>query len=164
MAAKGSIRVDRGEIELEVNDQGDTIVFAADTAFMENFEEVRQEIKTLSGELQARQDRIFAEDPEAWDALRARMALMEAGQEVEDAERLTIPKNYGDRVQLEKELVLYCYGMLDKCFGADTSRKVFGDVQEMDLVIDFLEQVTPFIQAKRKEKMEKYRKHNKAKQ
>lgn len=159
MAATGSIRVDKGQIELEVNDQGETIAFVADTAFMERFDEVRHEIMQLSKDLQERENKIIAGDPEAWAELKTRAEKEENEEEVEGPP--VIPSNYSDRIQLEKELVQHSYAMLDKCFGADCSRKVFGEAQELDLVIDFLEQVTPFIRAKRKEKLDKYRKSEK---
>jgi hypothetical protein len=115
-----SIRVNSGVLKVEVNDNGDTISLRKDMNFINNIMSFADGLGVLQSEFQKQASRIAPDDTDA------KLELLYA---------------------MHKEL----HDALENLFGAGTCRKVFGDgevdvIPTMDAVVDFCEQIAPFIQ------------------
>ena len=65
-------------------------------------------------------------------------------------------KNTKERIKLLKEVCVYFRGQIDSIFGKDTSKVVFGKAMSLEMIVQFLNEVTPYIEKERQEKMKKY--------
>lgn len=113
------IRVNSGVIRVEVNDKGDTIALRKDFNFINNVLAFADGLENLQKEYEAKAASI-ADD----DASGKLDLLYTTHKQLHDA--------------------------LDSLFGKDTCKKVFGDgevdvVPNMDAVVDFCTQITPYI-------------------
>lgn len=128
-----SIRVDTGAKRIEVNDEGEYITL--------NFAD-----QSLPTRFFAMADDFQAKEPE----YRARAEALDANTELTEYERMRAT------AQLNLEFHTYFKEQIDALFGANTCRKVFGDiVPGVELYGDFLTQITPYFEKYGKERAEK---------
>lgn len=125
-----SIRVDTGAKRIEVNDAGECITL--------NFAD-----QSLPTRFFAMADDFQAKEPE----YRAKAEALDANTELSDYERMRAT------AQINLEFHTYFRERIDELFGADTCRKVFGDiVPGVELYGDFLTQITPYFEKYGKER------------
>lgn len=144
-----SLRIDNGIKKIEVNDAGEYIEFSvADNNFFRAFsgliqwfdeQERRQDIK----DMEEQRDKVVSEDGKNinYDALNNILDI-----------RDKISKEACDKI--------------DAIFGLEASQKIFGSVvPNMDLITDFFEKITPFIEKYAKDRNQtiskKYNKNRK---
>ena len=124
MNKTNSIRVNTGAKKIEVNDDGDFILLNfADQSLPTRYFALLEDMEARQTEYQARAKTID-EDPGLDDMTRFKAAA-----------------------QLNLDIHAYMREQVDSLFGADTCRKVFGDiVPSMDLYADFFEQLSPYFE------------------
>jgi len=71
-------------------------------------------------------------------------------------DKLGIPKNAKEQLNLLKETCEFVRSEIDKVFGAGTSKAAFGDANTLDMFEQFFVGITPFVQKSREEKVKKY--------
>lgn len=127
---KDSIRIDTGAKRVYVNDNDEYIILNfADQRFPTRFDDMVEDFKEKQKEFQKR------------------------AQEIDDNKELTEDKRkeYGHRLNLE--VCTYFRDQIDKLFGPETCRKVFGDIiPGIDLFGEFLEKISPFFEKYAKER------------
>ncbi len=133
------IRVNTGIKRIEVNDSGDYITLSlSDNAFIKRF-------YSLYGNIQKKADDYTKRE----NAIREKY-MGEENQNAILGETLALYSAAGDDMAAE----------VDKLFGEDTCKKVFGDIAPgFDLFLDFFEQLTPYLQEfsrERAQRMSKY--------
>jgi len=69
-----------------------------------------------------------------------------------------LPVNLGARIAFMRDICEYMNAQIDTLFGAGTSEKAFQGALDVELITQFFEGVTPFVQTARSEKMAKYAK------
>lgn len=135
---KNNIRIDSGEIRLTINDDPSRVisfnpsdvVFAEQVyALMVRFEEKSEEFLKRSAELDELGDE---------EIIR------------EDAGNVTAS------LKLLRDACEFMRKELDKVFGEGTSQTAFGDVLNLDMFVQFLDGITPFISDARQNKIKKY--------
>ena len=138
----GKLRVNKGLIRLEVNDDGEHIEFSPDVLFMERFQNFYDELRVKEIEFMEREAQI---------------------NQNKDLDENGIPINSRDRINLTKEFCEWSREKIDGLFGNETCRKVFGNVLMPELIAEFLEQVVPYITKTRSSVVSKYSKQSKGK-
>ena len=125
------IRVSASIKKIEVNDQGDCITLNfSDNSFPDRFFTMLDHIQKRAEDVQAQEIEI-REHCEAGDAARTAAAMY---------------REFHEDVMRE----------VDALFGADTCRKVFGEiVPGIELFDDFFSQLLPFFEAYNRERAEK---------
>jgi hypothetical protein len=73
-----------------------------------------------------------------------------------EKDRNGFPVSIGDTLAFLREVCEYLRAQIDYLFGSGTSQTVFGDALSLDSISEFLNAITPYIQATRSEKMAKY--------
>lgn len=116
------IRVNSGNIKVEVNDNGDVIILRKDINFINKVNDFINGLDNVKAEYDKKVEAISENEP-----------------------------NYEDKVldciyELHKEL----HDGIDFLFGKDTCKKVFGEgvedvIPTLDGVIEFFEQISPYI-------------------
>lgn len=130
-----SIRIDTGSIRLQINDGPDHIEFnPKDVLFIERFYGLARALETKSTEYQRRSDEL---------------GLEQAG---EDEMLEKMPAG----LVLLREACEFMRAEIDTVFGEGTSQKLFGDVLALDMISNFLDAITPYIQEARAEKIAPY--------
>lgn len=129
---KSSIRVNTGAKKIEVNDEGECITLNfGDQTFPTRFFAMRDEIEAKFPEFNAKFQEID----------KAGLDEMEYAKAV---------------AQMNLEIHEFFASKIDGLFGAETCRKVFGDiVPGLELYADFLDKISPFFQAYGQEKARK---------
>ena len=132
------IKVDVGIKRLAINDDPERIgeFNPTDILFVERFYEVYREFDSKQAE--------YLERSAALDA--------QSGEVNENG----IPVNMQAGLDFVKDVCNFMREKLDYLFGEGTSQMVFGDVQSVDMIGQFLEGITPYIQKARTEKIKKY--------
>lgn len=131
------IRVNSGAKRIEVNDEGDYIVLNfADQSFPERFFSMMDRVTEIANAAQGKEDKIKEENESgSMELLRAISSL-------------------------NREVHTSIAAEIDGFFGADTCKKVFGDiVPGIDLIDDFFQQLMPYFQQygqERAQRMSKY--------
>lgn len=133
------LRVDNGIRRINVNDDGEYI------------------------ELNVNDAGLMARFAEAMDNLDAKLPELEIfDNEIERKYKgVTDPKEkvkaYAEVSKKQAEVYQYCVDDLDKVFGKDTCRKVFGEGVLPDdvAILDFLDKMKPFLISLQKERAEK---------
>ncbi len=67
-----------------------------------------------------------------------------------------LPANLPEGLAFLREACEYLRGRIDYLFGEGTSQKLFGDVLSLELIGQFFDGITPFVQAARSEKLAAY--------
>ena len=75
---------------------------------------------------------------------------------VTEADEFGIPTNAGEKLAFQREVCAFIRTELDGVFGKGTSQMVFGDALSLEVITQFMNGVTPFIQAARQEKINQY--------
>lgn len=138
--AAASIRVNTGIKRIEVNDNGDFVTLSLnDNAFLERFFSLYENLKKMAEESTKKEAAIRERYKDSVDAngqLRETFSLYsEAGRSLTEE--------------------------VDKLFGEGTCKKVFGDITpSFELFIEFFEQLTPYLHAFAKEKVERMSKYS----
>ena len=119
-----SLRINKGIVRVEVNDDGEYIEITANDANFYN---------------------AFAEMLRWLNAEEEKIAAFDAGLAEkygsEDSMNRTL-----DEIQRATTLYKDCMTRIDQIFGKDTCRKVFGNIIPDEILItDFLDQITPII-------------------
>ena len=131
-----SIRIDTGAKRIEVNDEGEYITL--------NFAD-----QSLPTRFFAMADEFQAKEPE----YHAKAEAIDANTDLTEYERMRAT------AQLNLEFHTYFKEQIDALFGANTCRKVFGDiVPGVELYGDFLTQITPYFEKYGKERAKKLQK------
>ena len=132
-----SIRIDNGEKRICVNDDPSRVIVfnPSDIVFAEKFYNLIGNFETRLTEYQGRSADIDADKSTDGNGL---------------------PANLGQRMALLREACQYIRDQIDVLFGEGTSQKVFEDVVAIELFPQFFEQITPFIQSARNDKIKKY--------
>lgn len=144
-----SLRIDNGTKKIEVNDAGEYIEFSIvnNDFFRAFFDLLRwfdgQENRKEISEMEEQKDKVVSEDGEKIN--------YDAANNVLDI-----------RDKISKEA---CEN-IDNIFGAEASRKIFGNViPDMYMIADFLEKISPLIEKYQKERSQtidkKYNKNRK---
>lgn len=131
------LRIDDGTKKLAVGDGPEFIQFnPSSVAWAEKFQGMRQELLDKIDELQARSKELEAK-------------AKEAGKD-------SLAETEKSGLALRTEVCVYMRDKIDRLFGENTSQKVFGDLMSEYAITSFLEQVSPYIQIARADKMAKY--------
>jgi hypothetical protein len=132
-----SIRIDDGTKRICVNDDPARVITfnPSDVVFAEKFYGLIGDFETKLGEYQARSVDIENDNKTDGNGL---------------------PVNLGQRMALLREACEYIRSQIDNLFGVGTSQKAFGDTIAIELFPQFFEQITPYIQSVRAEKVKKY--------
>ncbi len=131
-----NLKINTGLKRILINDGPDYIEFdPEDVLFIEKFYQLIHEFELKK------------------DEFTIKAANLDSNKEL-DANGL--PSNIGEGLSFLKEICQYLRDRIDYVFGAGTSQKVFGDSLSLSSLGQFFEGVTPFIQLKRAEKLQKY--------
>lgn len=91
-----------------------------------------------------------------WERVKAKTE--ETGKQLEETKK--DPENLKSMLSINEDLHRYIMAEIDGCFGAETCRKVFGNIiPAIDMVDDFFTQLLPYFEQganERKAKMSKY--------
>jgi hypothetical protein len=134
-----SITINTGVKRIAINgDPARVISFnPTDVTFAERFYGLMQNFEAKQRDYQARAE-----------ALDAETGVDENG----------LPVNLADRIAFMRDVCEYMHAQIDTLFGAETSLKVFEGALDLDLIAQFFEGVTPFVQSARAAKIEQYSK------
>ena len=69
-----------------------------------------------------------------------------------------MPKNMPKLLKLTRDVAQFMRQQIDNLFGDGVSQAAFGDSMNIEIYPQFLEQITPFVEQVRSEKVEKYTK------
>ncbi len=134
------IRVDTGDRQIEVNDQGDYITLRfSDQSFPNRVFAMTERVQAKAQQVKADEEALreaHKEDTDPFPYMRAEAAMNE-------------------------EIHRYIMTEVDGVFGEGTCRKVFGDiVPDIALFEDFFNQLTPFFEEYGRQRAEKLKKYS----
>jgi len=132
-----SIRVDAGQKRILINDDPNRVVEfnPSDLLFAKKFYALLREFDQKNIEFQKR--------------------LIEL-KEAEKEDKFGLPDNLPDSFDLMDEMCDYLFEKIDELFGAGTSKIVFEDNRNLEMVPQFFDGMKPFILKARAEKVKKY--------
>ena len=107
-----------------------------DVAFAERFHEIYQEFASKQKEYEAKAKEL--------DAANA------------DVDQNGIPRQFDQGIAFIREVCEFMYEKIDQLFGEGTSKIVFRDSLDVDMIGQFFEGITPFIEQARAEKIKGY--------
>lgn len=108
----------------------------SDVTFAERFYGIYQEFGTKQKEYEAK-----AKELDAGNA---------------EVDQNGLPKKFDQGVAFLREVCEFVYDKIDELFGEGTSKVVFRESLDIDMIGQFFEGITPFIQQARSEKIAKY--------
>lgn len=125
------LRIQRESIKIDVNDQGEFIELPLDD------ESFPKRVYALLENFQAKQE--------------------ELNNQLEEINDITD----GQAIDLNEEIHLFFKGEIDRVFGAETCRKVFGDITpSVGLLSQFFEQIEPYFEQFKQKKTAKLSKYS----
>jgi len=132
-----SIRIDTGEKRISINDDPNRVIVfnPNDALFVERFYHLVGELDVKIIEYEARSKEIDS---------------------VKDVDENGVPVNIEERISFLKESCEYFKAKIDQIFGENTSQTAFGDTLSLDVIVQFIDGITPFIGTVRKQKIEQY--------
>lgn len=132
-----SIRIDTGIKRIAINDDPDRVIAfnPQDISFAERFYELMRNFEDKQNEYMARAEEL------------------DQGTETDTN---GLPVNLGDRIAFMRDICEYYHAQIDSLFGDGTALKVFDGALGLDMIKQFFEGITPFIQHARQEKISKY--------
>jgi hypothetical protein len=132
-----SIHIDTGNVNLLINDDESRVLSfcPTDVVFAEKFYRAMAELKSKAIEYQNTIKRLG---------------------EVTEQDKHGLPVNSQERIDALKETCVYIRDKVDHVFGDGTAHMVFGDAMNIDVFIQFFEQITPHVQRIRSSRMEAY--------
>lgn len=140
-----SLRVDNGIKRIEVNDAGECVEFSiSDSNFLASFWEFGTWLKEKEKEI---------ED-------------LKKNNDDPDQKEEKVFESTGKVIDLRNRINKEASEKIDKIFGSEASRKIFGSViPDLYMITDFLNKITPFIEKYTKERRKiidgKYNKNRK---
>ena len=131
-----SLKLNHGTIRLAVDDDPNRVIAfnPADVGFVERFYSLISRLEAKEKEYQARLQGI---DETAKD---------EHG----------LPANFGQQLQILKDICADLRAEIDEVFGAGTSQAAFGSINALSMFEEFFAGITPFIQQARSDKLQKH--------
>ena len=120
----------------EGNVTGEISFNPADVAFAERFYAVYQEFQEKTKEYEAK------------------AVELDKANELVDAEG--VPVQFANGIAFAREVCEFIFEKIDELFGAGTSKTVFRDSLDFEMIGQFFEGITPFIQQARSEKTNRY--------
>lgn len=132
-----SIRIESSKKRIAINDDPQRVIEfdPQDILFAERFYQLYGEMQGKLAEFEARENE-----------LRAQSEPDENG----------IPRNIESLIGHYREICDYLRDRIDRVFGVGTSQTVFGEARSVDMIIQFLDGLTPFIQGARSATLKKY--------
>jgi hypothetical protein len=132
-----SIKVNAGIIRLQINDTDDVLEFnPTDILFAEKYYQIYSEFQSKQQEYLERSAKLDADKDK----------LDENG----------VPYNFLQGIELVKEVCGYMSEKIDWLFGAGTCRILFGGAMSIDMISQFFEAITPYIESARNKKVVAY--------
>jgi hypothetical protein len=133
-----SIKIDSGIKRIAINDDPDNVIEfnPTDVIFAEKF-------YALMRDFEAKQDEFDRRSKE-----------LDAHKDELDANGL--PVNFAQGVAFLRETCGFMREKIDYLFGDGASQKAFGDTLSLDMIAQFFQGMTPFIQTARADKVLKY--------
>lgn len=133
-----SLKISSGTIRIAINDDPEKVIEfdPNDVLFAERFYSIYKEVEAKQAEYLKRSKE-----------LDAQVDLDENG----------IPANAEEGIAFLREACEYMRSKIDYLFGPDASQKAFGDALSLDMIAQFFEGMTPFVEKARREKLVKYR-------
>lgn len=136
MNDKNRIRIDTGTKRILINDGPEFIEFnPSDAAFAQQFYEMLQHFSEKQKELELRAEELDKNT---------------------EKDEMGIAKNAPEGIQLIMDVCLFMRSEIDALFGPDTSKKVFGAINNLNMFEQFFTGILPFIQGARESKIQKY--------
>lgn len=131
-----SIRIDSGIKRVLINDGPEVLEFnPSDVLFVEKFYQVVNEFDEKLASFQARAS-VLDED--------------------KSTDENGLPANVAARIAFLHEVCQFANGKIDFLFGEGTARKLFNGVESLDMIEQFFNGLTPFVQKAREAKVGKY--------
>lgn len=132
-----SIRINAGVKKIAINDDPERIITfnPTDIGFAERFYALIQDFEGKQTEYQKR-------------------AVEIDGNQTLDENGL--PTNMTERLEFVREVCEYMHAGIDKLFGAGTSQAAFEGALSLEMVGEFFEGITPFVQQARQTKLTRY--------
>lgn len=131
------LRIDDGTIRLSINGDASRVISfnPKDELFAEKFYHL---VGSFKNDLKQFEERAKLID--------------ENKEEDEDG----IPVNLQEQFDLKKEVFAYLHEQIDAVFGAGTSKVVFGDARNIEMIDAFFKGISPYMAKARAERVEKY--------
>lgn len=132
-----SIQITTGVKRIAINDDPERVIAfnPHDIAFAERFYALMQNFEGKQREYAARAE-----------ALDQDIGVDDNG----------LPVNLGERIAFMRDICEYYHAQIDALFGDGTAFKVFDGALGLEMIQQFFEGITPFIQHVRQEKVAKY--------
>lgn len=102
----------------------------------------------------ARFFQLYREFDEKRLELEAQAAALDAGRNIVDANG--IPTNIEAGIKFMVDTANFMRDRIDHVFGEGASQKAFGESRDIEMIVQFFEGMTPFVQDARNAKMAKY--------
>lgn len=132
-----NLTINTGEIEITINNDPNRVIRfnPDDISFIDGFYELINDFQAKNLDYISRAQEL---------------------EKNEEKDENGIPKNIGAIIALNKEICTYLREQIDNVFGKGTSQTVFGNINTIDVFVQFFEGITPIIQQKRQSKISKY--------
>lgn len=132
-----SLHIDTGIKRIAINDDETRVIEfnPKDVIFVERFYKTYSEIEKHLDDFK----------------IQAKEIESEAG-----TDKNNLPANLEQRIGFMREVCEFCNDQIDAIFGEGTAKKVFGDVLNLEMYMQFFDGITPFIQTARTSKIVKY--------
>lgn len=130
------LKIDAGEISLLVNDDPERVVRfnPDDILFAERFYQLIQDFEEMQR------------------TYEVKLQALEVGTVDENG----VPEDTKELFQTVHEVCDFLHSKIDEVFGEGTSQAAFNGVKSLPQIEQFFTGITPFVQAKRQEKVNKY--------
>ncbi len=131
-----SLRLNHSTIRLAVEDDPNRVISfnPADVGFVERFYGLINRLEEKEKEYQAR--------------------IQQVDETAKDEHGL--PANFGEQLQIIKDICSDLRAEIDEVFGAGTSQAAFGEINTLGMFEEFFMGITPYIQQARGEKLQKH--------
>lgn len=137
-----SIKLNSGMKRIAIEDEnGDTspdrvLVFnPKDVVFAEKFYRFYQEVKEKADLYKQKSEKV---------------------KKIQPTETGELPDNVQEYLDLLRDACEFIYQRIDGLFGDGSSKMLFQGVLDVDLAVEFMEKITPFIQRAREDKLAQY--------
>lgn len=133
-----SIKIDSGVKRIAINEDPERVleINPGDVAFAERFYDLIQDFEAKQADYEKRAEQIDA---------------------VQEVNENGVPENIQERLGFLREICTYMREKIDYLFGDGTSQKIFGDALSLEMIGQFFQGLTPFVEQARAEKLAMYR-------
>lgn len=134
-----SLEISSGTIRIAINDDPERVIEfnPSDVLFAERFYSIYKEIETKQAEY----------------LQRSKDLDKQAGELDENG----LPANIQNGIAFLREACEYMREKIDYLFGPGTSQKAFGDALSLDMITQFFDGMTPYVEKARNERLVKYK-------